>query len=49
MEKYNEQFKIFIEEDKKNRDLINDLWNCISNSINKKNPGKENKAQIISP
>ena len=49
MEKYNEQFKIFIEEDKKNRDLINDLWNCISKATNKKNPGKENKEQTTSP
>ena len=49
MEKYNEQFKIFIEEDKKNRNIINDLWDCISNVIKSKNLGKENKEQNISP
>ena len=49
MEKYNEQFKVFIEEDKKNREIINDLWNCISNSIKTQNPFKENKEQNVSP
>ena len=49
LEKYNEEFKIFIEENRKNINLINNLWNCISNFTNMKNPCKENKELNISP
>ena len=49
-EKYNEQLKIFIEEDKNNRDMINNFWNCISEATKMKNPNKENKEQLsVSP
>ena len=43
IEKYNEQFNIFIEEEKNNQNLIKDLWICISNITNMKNLPKENK------
>lgn len=47
---YNEQFEIFINEEKKNRDIINNIWNCISEAtINIKNQNKENKEQSVSP
>ena len=48
MDKYNEQFNIFIEEEEKNKNLINDLWICISNKTKMKNLGKENKEANIS-
>ena len=47
---YNEQFEIFINEEKKNRDIINNIWNCISEATtNIKNQNKENKEQSVSP
>lgn len=49
MDKYNAQFKIFVEEDKKNRYYINDLWIIISNSLKIQSQCKENKEQNISP
>mgnify|MGYP006908884696 CR=1 FL=1 len=39
----------FVDEDKKNRYYINDLWNIISNSIKIQSQFKENKEQNISP
>ena len=47
---YNEQFEIFVNEEKKNRDIINNIWNCISDATtNIKNQNKENKEQSVSP
>jgi len=47
---YNEQFEIFVNEEKKNRDIINNIWNCISEATtNIKNQNKENKEQSVSP
>ena len=47
---YNEQFEIFINEEKKNRDIINNIWNCISEATtNIKNQHKESKEQSVSP
>lgn len=47
---YKEQFEIFINEEKKNRDIINNIWNCISEATtNIKNQNKENKEQSVSP
>ena len=47
--KYNEQFKMFVEENKKNSEIINDLWDCISSVNNIKNDSKENKEHTLSP
>ena len=47
---YNDQFEIFVNEEKKNRDIINNIWNCISDATtNIKNQNKENKEQSVSP
>ena len=47
---YNEQFEIFVNEEKKNRDIINNIWNCISEATtNIKSQNKENKEQSVSP